>query len=113
MSAKFDYDKFRLRNFVDKLIAAGEVEVHDEPVPLSDVAGRLNGNSKAVLFRKAGPEGAQLVGGVLGSRRRAALAFGVENEREVFRELLRRLERPQPGIEGPSSPPPLHPHTLT
>jgi hypothetical protein len=37
----FDYDKFRLRNFVDKLIAAGEVEVHDEPVPLSDVAGLL------------------------------------------------------------------------
>ena len=112
-ASKFDYDKFRLRNFVEKLIAAGEVEVHDEPVPLSDVAGRLNGNSKAVLFRNAGPEGAQLVGGVLGSRRRAALAFGVENEREVFRELLRRLERPQPVIEVPSSEAPVHQEILT
>lgn len=114
MSAStFDYDKFRLRNFVDKLIAAGEVAVHEEPVALSDVAGHLNGNQKAVLFRKAGPERAELVGGVLGSRRRAALAFGIENEREVFREVLRRLERPQPVIEVPSADAPVHQEVLT
>jgi UbiD family decarboxylase len=91
-------DKFRLRNFVDRLIAMGEVDVHDEPVPLSDVARHLDENPKAVLFRKAGPEQAELVGGVLGSRRRIAAAFDVP-KRESFSEMSRRLETPIPPVE--------------
>ena len=30
-----DMEKYRLRRFVDRLIDMGEVEIHDEPVPLT------------------------------------------------------------------------------
>ena len=31
----FDFEKFRLRTFVDRLIELDEVEIRDEPVPLT------------------------------------------------------------------------------
>lgn len=106
-SPRHDMDKFRLRSFIARLIQMGEVEVHEEPVPLSDLARHLDCNPKAVLFRKAGPEQAEVVGGVLGSRRRIAEAFGV-SEREVFSEMARRLEKPIPPFEVSSSEAPVH-----
>ena len=35
VSSNIDLEKFRLRTFVDRLIDMGEVEIHDEPVPLT------------------------------------------------------------------------------
>jgi len=35
VSAKIDLEKFRLRTFMNRLIDMGEVEIHDEPVPLT------------------------------------------------------------------------------
>ena len=51
-----DTERFRLRNFVDKLVDLGECEVHNAPIDLLDVGGVLDGNPHAVLFKAAGPE---------------------------------------------------------
>ena len=56
----------------------GECEVHDKPIDLIDVADKLDGNPKATLFTAAGPEKAELVGNVMGSRRRLALALDTD-----------------------------------
>ena len=85
-----DVQAFRVRSFVEQLAESGELEIASEAVPLSHIASRLDGNPKAVLFNKAGPEGAELVGNVLGSRKRLALAFGVD-ERDAMPEMMRRL----------------------
>src|SRR5947208_368875 len=52
-----DFDRFRLRGFVDGL--GGELETIDAPTDLADVAAILEGNPKAVLFRALGPERAK------------------------------------------------------
>ena len=65
-----DSEKFRLRHFVEKLAQEGECVVHDEPIDLVDVAAALDGNPNAVWFRAVGPERAELVGNVMGTRRR-------------------------------------------
>lgn len=75
-----DTETFRLRRFVERLEEAGEVETHDESVKLSVVARHLDGNPKAVLFRNAGPEGAEMIGNVMGSRRRLAMALGIADK---------------------------------
>ena len=51
-----DMDKYRLRRFVDRLIDMGEVEIHDEAVPLTALGTLIERTEKAVLFRNAGPE---------------------------------------------------------
>jgi hypothetical protein len=52
--------RFELRAFLDCLAAAGQLAVRDEPCDLADVAAALDGNERAVLFRKVGPEQAAL-----------------------------------------------------
>jgi hypothetical protein len=59
--AAIDTDKFRLRRFVERLVEMGEVEIHDEPVPLVGLAAIIEGTKKAVLFKAAGPERAEIV----------------------------------------------------
>jgi UbiD family decarboxylase len=93
-----DIERFRLRRYVDSLLQAGECEVHDQPIDLIDVAGRLDGNPKAVLFRAAGPERAELCGNVMGSRKRLAMALDTD-ERGLLGELNRRLTKPIAPIE--------------
>ncbi len=93
-----DCEGFRLRRFVDVLIAAGEIEIVEEPVPLTAVARRLDGNEKAVLFRRAGPEQAEIVGNILGSASRIGLAFGVPRA-DVPEEINRRVRTKQPVVE--------------
>jgi 2,5-furandicarboxylate decarboxylase 1 len=83
-----DFDRFRLRRFVESL--ADELAIVDAPIDLADVAGILEGNPKAVLFRAVGPERQALVGNVTGSRARIARAFGVEPA-QLLGELRRRL----------------------
>jgi 2,5-furandicarboxylate decarboxylase 1 len=62
-----DTERFRLRNFVEKLVGSGECEIYDKPIDLIDVARVLDGNPRAVLFKAAGAEKAELVGNVMGS----------------------------------------------
>ena len=92
VEAEVDLEGCRLRSFVDAL-GSDELMVVDEPVDLADVAARLEANPRAVLFRSVGPERAELVGNVTGSRSRVARALGVPPDR-VLPELLSRLQRP-------------------
>lgn len=93
-----DVETFRLRNFLDLLEQQGEIERVSETVPLSHVAARLDGNPKAVLFDSAADGSMPLVGNVLGSRKRIALAFGVD-ESEAVPEMMRRLQTPIAPVE--------------
>ncbi len=111
-TAGVDLEKFRLRRLVDRLVEMGEVEIRDEPLALMALAEILDGHDKAVLFRKAGPEGAELVGNVIGSRKRLAAAFGVEPA-QLAREMTRRMAAPQPAVEVPSADAPVHQVILT
>ena len=107
-----DLDRFRLRRLVEQLTQLGEVEVHDEPVALADLSSIIEASDKAVLFRKAGPGQLELVAGVMGSRRRLAIALGVAEE-DSLREYERRLANPQKHFEVPSSDAPVHQVVLT
>jgi 2,5-furandicarboxylate decarboxylase 1 len=107
-----DFERFRLRPLVDELMRQDEVEVHEEPVALADLSSIIEASSKAVLFRKAGPEKLELVAGVMGSRRRLAIALGVQEEDSV-REYQRRMADPQTHFEVPSSDAPVHQVILT
>src|ERR1700675_5002233 len=93
-----DTERFRLRNFVDKLVEAGECEVHNVPIDLVDVGGVLDGNPHAVLFKAAGPEKAELVGNVMASRRRLAAALDTD-ERGLLGTLSQRLNRLHPPVK--------------
>jgi len=97
-NARPDTEAFRLRAFVERLLAAGEVERIDGKLALADLAARLDGNPKAVLFTRAGPEEAEIVGNLCASRARIAAAFGVPEDR-LLAELRRRLAAPQEVVE--------------
>jgi 2,5-furandicarboxylate decarboxylase 1 len=92
-----DTERFRLRNFVERLVQMGECEVHDKPIDLIDVAARLDGNPKATLFTAAADK-QELVGNVMGSRRRLALAFDTD-ERGLLGALQERLKTPQKPVK--------------
>ena len=85
-----DRDRFSLRRFLEELVAAGECERCDAPIELADIAQALE-SEKAVWFRAAGPERAELVGNVAGSRARLARAFGVA-PKDLLAEVVRRLQ---------------------
>ncbi len=101
-----DTERFRLRNFVDKLVEAGECEVHNAPIDLIDVGGVLDGNPRAVLFKAAGPEKAELVGNVMASRRRIAAALDTD-ERGLLGTLSQRLSRLHPPVKVSSQQAPV------
>ncbi len=88
-ASALDFDRFRLRRFVEGL-AADECETHAEPIELASLAEILEGNPKAVLFKAAGPERQELVGSVMGGRARLASAFG-KTPGELLAEIQRRL----------------------
>lgn len=107
-----DFDKFRLRRFVERLVDMDEVEVHDEPVPLSQISPIIEATPKAVLFRKTGPEQVEMAAAVSGSRARLAAAFETtpDKMREVF---AGRLANRQGTYEVPSDEAPVHEVVLT
>jgi UbiD family decarboxylase len=105
-AAQMDLDAFRLKRFVEAL-GPEELEIVDEPIALGDIAARLEGNPRAVLFRAVGPERAALVGNVTGSRSRLARAFGVTPDR-LLPELLARLQRPPRLVTIESGQAPIH-----
>ncbi|MGA9006136.1 MAG: UbiD family decarboxylase [Xanthobacteraceae bacterium] len=84
-----DFERFRLRRFIESL-GTEELDTHDAAIDLADLAGVMEGNAKAVLFRSAGPEHDKLIGNVMGSRARIATAFGVKPH-ELMKEVMRRL----------------------
>ena len=95
-----DVDQFRLRRFIDRLANTEELEIRAESVALADVAAALDGNARAVLFRKTGPDSQELVGGVCASRSRLAHAFGVEVD-QLAAEVLRRIRNAPEVVELP------------
>src|SRR5580698_1121224 len=101
-----DTERFRLRNFVDKLVELGECEVHNAPIDLIDVGSVLDGNPRAVLFKAAGPEKAELVGNVMASRRRIAAALDTD-ERGLLAALNTRLNTLHPPVKVSSQQAPV------
>jgi 2,5-furandicarboxylate decarboxylase 1 len=89
-AAAFDFDRFRLRRFVDELAATGELETKPGTTRLADIARALEANPKAVLFERVGRDGFPLIGNALGSRKRFAQAFGVSPPK-LLHEILGRL----------------------
>lgn len=92
--AAVDCERFRLRRFVERLAQIGECEIHDQPIDLIDVAAVLDGNPRATWFKSVGPEKAELVGNVMGSRKRLAMALDTD-EAGLLPEIMRRLANPQ------------------
>jgi 2,5-furandicarboxylate decarboxylase 1 len=111
-ATKLNFEKYRLRSFVDRLIELGEVDVHNEPVSLTDLSYIIEHTHKAVLFKNAGPERVELVAKTAGSRRRIAAAFET-SEDELYEEYFRRLTNPQPLVEVPSAEAPVHQIAMT
>jgi 2,5-furandicarboxylate decarboxylase 1 len=106
-----DFDRFRLRHFVDGL-PADELAVVAGPTDLADVAATLEGNPKAVLFRAVGPERQELIGNVTGSRARIARALGVAPN-ALLAELLRRLRNKPDLVEVSRTEAPVQEIVLT
>ena len=105
-----NFDKYRLRGFVDRLIELGEVEVHHEPVPLTELSHIIEHTNKAVLFKNAGPERVEMVAKTAGSRKRIAAAFETSDD-NLYDEYFKRLTNPQPLVEVPSADAPVHRQT--
>jgi UbiD family decarboxylase len=100
-----------LRRFLDGLDAS-EFERHEVPIDLAGIADILEANPKAVLFRAAGPEKAELVGNVTASRARLARAFGVAMK-ELVPEIQRRLRLKPSIVEIPRAEAPAQQVVLT
>jgi UbiD family decarboxylase len=111
-AAAIDLEKYRLRRFVERLIAMGEVEIHHAPVPLTGLSAIIEGTDKAVLFKRAGPEQVELVAKTAGNRTRLAAAFETSEE-ELYEEYFKRLANPQSVVEVPSDDAPVHAVKLT
>jgi UbiD family decarboxylase len=112
VSTRIDLDKHRLRRFVDRLVDMGEVEIHDEPVPLTALGSIIERTDKAVLFKKAGPEQAELVAKTAGSRNRLLAAFNTTDDK-IYDEYFKRLANPQQVVEIPSGDAPVHAVKIT
>jgi UbiD family decarboxylase len=107
-----DTEKFRLRHFVEKLVQQGECNVHEGPIDLIDVAAVLEGNPNAVWFHSVGPENAELVGNVMGTRRR--LAAALDTDETGYPAVLReRLRHPMAPVEVASDAAPVQEVVLT
>jgi UbiD family decarboxylase len=89
-----DLEQFRLRRFLESLDAT-ELERHEAPVDLADVAAIMEGNPRAVWFGRVSGSTASLAGSVAASRTRLAKAFGTTPQRllDTVRERLRTKGR--------------------
>jgi UbiD family decarboxylase len=107
-----DFEKFRLRTFVQRLIEMGEVEIRDEQVPLTRLSQIIEGTERAVLFKQAGPERLEMIAKVAGGRKRLAAAFGT-SEDKLYDLYFARKANPQQVVEVPSDEAPVHAIKLT
>jgi len=110
--AEPDLNRFRLRRLVELLTAEEDVDLVEKRLDLADVARRLDGNPKAVHFKKLGPESAELVGNIMGSRRRIAYALELEEE-NLLHGINERLQTLIDPIELSSADSPVHEVILT
>lgn len=106
-SGVIDCERFRLRRFLDELVAVGECLVVEEPIDLIDVAGRLEGETRAVWFKAAGPDRRELAGNVAGARSRLALAFAT-SPTELPLRLRDAASKTIAPVEVPSEQAPVH-----
>jgi 2,5-furandicarboxylate decarboxylase 1 len=104
---RVDVEKYRLRRFVERLIDMGEVDVHDEPVPLTALSEMIEASDRAQLFRRAGPERVEIAAKTAGSRRRLAAAFDTTDD-QLADGYFKRLSVPQAIVEIPSADAPVH-----
>jgi len=104
-------ERFRLRAFIDQLQAAGELE-RRSGLGLGAVAAALEGNPKAVLFENLKSTPHPLVGNVIGTRQRMAMAFGVDH-RQMAGEICRRLDLAPQLVEVTSEQAPVHQVVMT
>ena len=109
---EFDFEKYRLRTFVDQLIARDDVVIHEEPVALTALASIIEKTPKAVLFRQAGPERIELAAKVAASRARLMLALDA-TPANVHEKLLTRIAAPKTSVEIPSDEAPVHAVRIT
>ncbi len=109
---EIDFDKYRLRTFVDRLTDLGEVEVREDHVPLTGLSAAIEATPKAVLFKKTGPEQLEMIAKAAASRARLVAAFNSTPEK-VHDELPARLANPQQVVEVPSDEAPVHQVTIT
>jgi 2,5-furandicarboxylate decarboxylase 1 len=107
-----DFNKYRLRSFVQRLVELGEVEVYDKPVSLTALSPIIERSEKALLFKKAGPEQVELAAKTAGNRKRLATAFET-TEDKLYDEYFKRLANPQPLVEVPSGDAPVHEVKIT
>ena len=112
LGLEFDFEKYRLRRFVDKLIEMGEVEIHDEPVALTGLAPIIEQTRKAVLFRQAGPERFEMIAKAMAGRKRLLAALNTTPDK-AYDTLLSRIATPQKSIEVPSDEAPVHAIKIT
>ena len=104
----FDFNKFRLRTFMNHLADIGELEVLDKPMELTDITAAIENSAKAVQFKNVGPQKYEMFAGFIGNRRRLAAAFGLSDITKVLPEYMRRLQNPQQWAEVPSADAPVH-----
>lgn len=102
-----DCEKFRLRRFVERLAAEGEVRRIEAPVDLAGLASEIELSVQACWFQSVGPDRLELVAGISGSRRRVAIAFDTD-ERGLTRTVAERISTPQPVVEVSSAEAPVH-----
>lgn len=95
--AALDTERYRLRRFVESL-GEEECERRAGAIDLADLASQIDGNPKAVVFERVGPEGQEVVANVCSSRSRLAKAFGVAPA-ALFAEVQRRLRNPPRIVE--------------
>src|SRR5262249_45226555 len=69
-----DLEQFRLRRFLEALDDS-ELDQREEPVDLADAAAIMEGNPRAVWFKRPGGGNISLAGSVAASRTRLAKAF--------------------------------------
>ena len=110
--ADIDFDRFRLRRFVERLIDMDEVDIHADPVSLTGLSTIIEATPRAVLFKQAGPDRVELIAKAAGARKRIAAAFDTAEE-ALYDEYHRRLANPFEVVEVPSDEAPVHAVRIT
>lgn len=110
-SPDVDFDRHRLMSFLEKIEKIGKLKRVKEETRLSAVAALLDGSPDVVLFERILGRRDALVGNVLSSRERIALAFDTDVH-NVAREVLKRLKSQPRVIEVGSAAAPVHQQVL-
>lgn len=109
---EFDFEKFRLRKFVNRLIDMDEVEIREDNTPLVHLSSIIENTSKAVLFKSTGPERIEMIAKAAGGRKRLIAAFD-STEEKIYEDFLGRFANPKKSVEIPSDEAPVHAIKIT